>query len=150
MSIPDEQTPNWQPISFLPNIAWMIDGMLESAQEVHGSLQQARLRPHVMDDYTISRVCEAHGTQLDDLWLYEKQLSRWQTPAPSKAEQQEITRLNQQLAELRRVLTSTLALADEMKDHTIEKILAKDDFELGLELLMGKRSWTRPYDLPCV
>lgn len=44
----------------------MIDGMLESAQEVHGSLQQARLRPHVMDDYTISRVCEAHGTQLDD------------------------------------------------------------------------------------
>lgn len=68
--------------------------MLESAQEVHGSLQQARLRPHVMDDYTISRVCEAHGTQLDDLWLDEKQLSRWQTPAPSEAEQQEITRLS--------------------------------------------------------
>jgi len=50
MSIPDEHTPNWQPISFLPNIAWMINGMLESAQDVHGSLQQARLRPHVMDD----------------------------------------------------------------------------------------------------
>ena len=133
-----EPTPNWQPISFLPNIAEMIGGMLESAQEVHGSLQQARSRPHIMDDYTIGRVREVHGTQLDDLWLYEEQLSRWQTPAPTETEQQEIDRLNQQLAKLRRVLTATLALADEMKDATIDKILAKDDFELGLEFLMGK------------
>lgn len=137
--MPDaEQTPNWQPISFLPAIAEMIDGMLESAKEVHGSLQQARSRPHVMDDYTIGRVREVHGTQLDDLWLYEEQLSRWQTPTPPAAQQQEISRLNQQLTELRGVLTATLALADEMKDGTIEKILAKDDVELGLEFLMGK------------
>ena len=70
--MPDsEQTPHWQPISFLPTIAEMIDGMLKSAQDVHGSLQQARSRPHIMDDYTIGRVREVHGTQLDDLWLYE-------------------------------------------------------------------------------
>ena len=137
--MPDsEPTPNWQPISFLPNIAEMIDGVLESAQNVYGSLQQARSRPHVMDDDTIGRVREVHGAQLDDLWLYEEQLSRWQTPTPSEAQQQEITRLNRQLAELRGVLTATLALADEMKDSTIEKILAKDDFELGLDFLMGK------------
>jgi hypothetical protein len=133
-----EPTPNWQPISFLPNIAWMIDGMLKSAKDVQGSLEQARSRPHVMDNYTIGRVREAHGTQLDDLWLYEEQLSRWQTPTPTEAQQQEITRLTRQLADLRGVLTATLALADDMKDATIEKILAKDDFELGLEFLMGK------------
>ena len=137
--MPDsEATPNWQPITFLPNIAEMIDGMLESAQDVHGSLQQARSRPHVMDDYTIGRVREVHGAQLDDLWLYEEQLCRWQTPAPTEAQQHEITRLNRQLAELRGVLTATLALADDMKDSTIEKIMAKDDFELGLDFLMGK------------
>jgi hypothetical protein len=137
--MPDSQpTPNWQPISFLPNIAEMIDGMLESAQNVYGSLQQARSRPHVMDDDTIGRVREVHGAQLDDLWLYEAQLSPWQTPAPSEAQQQEITRLNRQLAELRGVLTATLALADDTKDSTIEKIMAKDDFELGLDFLMGK------------
>ena len=133
-----EQTPNWQPISFLPTIAEMIDGMLESAQEVHRSLQQARSRSHVMDDDTIDRVRDSHGTQLDDLWLYEQQLSHWQTPAPTEAHQQEITRLSEQLAKLRGVLTSTLGLADEMKDHTIEKLLAKDDVELGLEFLLGK------------
>ena len=70
--------------------------------------------------------------------MYEEQLSRWQTPAPTEAQQQEITRLNRQLAELRGVLTAALALADDMKDSTIEKIMAKDDFELGLDFLMGK------------
>jgi hypothetical protein len=44
------QAPNWQPISFLPQIAEMIDGMLTSAQEVHGSLEQARTKPHTMDE----------------------------------------------------------------------------------------------------
>ena len=57
-----DQTPNWQPISFLPSIAEMIDGMLESAQEVHVSLQQARTRPHVMDDHTLGRVRQVHGS----------------------------------------------------------------------------------------
>jgi hypothetical protein len=51
----------------------------------------------------------------------------------------EIGRLTDQLTELRRVLAACLALADEMKDGTIEKMLAKDDVELALEFLMGKR-----------
>jgi hypothetical protein len=51
----------------------------------------------------------------------------------------EIGRLTDQLTELRQVLTACLALADEMKDGTIEKILAKDDVELALEFLLGKR-----------
>jgi hypothetical protein len=50
MSTP-EQTPNWQPIGFLPSLAEMIDGMLESAEDVRSSLQQARATPHVMALY---------------------------------------------------------------------------------------------------
>ena len=72
----DKQTPNWQPISFLPKLAEMVDGMLESAEEVYRSLEQAHDRPHVLDDYTVERVREAHTTQRNDLWLYEEQLSR--------------------------------------------------------------------------
>ena len=59
-----EQTPNWQPIGFLPSLGEMIDGMLESAEDVRSSLQQARAKPHVMDDYTIGRVRKVHGAQL--------------------------------------------------------------------------------------
>jgi predicted ATPase len=133
------QTPNWQPISFLPQIAEMIDGMLESAQEVHDSLQQARTRPHVMDDYTLGRVREVHGIQLNELWVYEEQLSRWRKDSPTERQQREIERLTEQLSALRQVFTLCLALADEMKNGTIDQILAKDDVELAIEFLMGKR-----------
>ena len=133
-----EQTPNWQPIGFLPSLGEMIDGMLESAEEVRSSLQQARAKPHVMDDYTIGRIRKVHGAQLDDLWLYEEQLSRWRQASPTPEQTREIERLTRQLTGLRGALTDCLALAAEMKDSTIDKIMAKDDVELGLEFLMGK------------
>ena len=30
-------------------------------------------------------------------------------------------------------------IADELKDSTIEKVLAKSDLELGLDVLLGRR-----------
>jgi hypothetical protein len=37
---------------------------------------------------------------------------------------------------LRAVLTNILALAEEIKQGTIEQVLAKSDLELGLEALL--------------
>jgi hypothetical protein len=36
-------------------------------------------------------------------------------------------------------VTASLALAEELQAGTIEKVLAKDDVELALEFLLGKR-----------
>jgi len=135
--MPDHRVPQWHPLSALPMIAQALDGMVENAEDVLQSLEQARQRPHVLDDYTIGRVREAHGTQLNDLWLYTEQLARWQRASP--AQQQELERLTHQLTALRRVLTASLALAEELQAGTIEKVLAKDDVELALEFLLGKR-----------
>ncbi len=132
-------TPNWQPISVLPELAPMVDDMLESAEDVYQSLQQAEDRPHAMDDYTVGRVREVHSTQRNDLWLYEEQLARWSTADLTLAQRQEIDRLTHQLDRLRSVLTLTLALTDELKEGTIEKVMAKSDIELAVEMLTGKR-----------
>jgi len=137
--MPEHRVPQWHPIAALPMIGQAIDGMLESAAEVLQSLEQARPRPHVLDDYTIGRVREAHGTQLNDLWWYTEQLDRWRRASPTPAQAQELDRLTQQLAALRRVLTASLALAEELQAGTIEKVLAKDDVALALEYLLGKR-----------
>jgi hypothetical protein len=137
--MPDHRVPQWHPISALPMIAQALDGMVESAEEVLQSLEQARPRPHVLDDYTIGRVREAHGTQLNDLWWYTEQLARWQRASPTPAQQQELERLTHQLTALRRVLTASLALVEALQAGTIEKVLAKDDVELALEFLRGKR-----------
>ena len=134
----EHETPHWQPLSFLPELAEMVDGMLESAEEVYHSLQQAHDRPHVLDDYTIQRVRDVHTTQHNDLWLYEEQLARWHQATPSPAQSEEIRRVRQQLDQLRRVLTACLSLTDVLKEGTIEKVLGKSDIEIAIDTLSGK------------
>ena len=135
----EERIPRWHPIEALPMISEAIDGMLDSAEDVIRSLEQARPRPHILDDYTIGRVREAHGTQLNVLWWYTEQLVRWQQASPTPAQTRKLTRLGGQLEALRRTLTASLALAKELQSGTIEKILVKDDVELAMEYLLGKR-----------
>ena len=60
-------------------------------------------------------------------------------PRRGAAQARELTRLGGQLDALRRTLTVSLALAEELQAGTIEKILAKDDVELAMEYLLGKR-----------
>ncbi len=132
-------SPQWMKISEMPRVAWMIDGMLETAEEVYNSLQEARKTPHVMDDHTINRVYEVHGTQLEDLWLYEEQLRRFEKEKTNADQGKEIDRLTTQLMKLRGVLTSCIKLADEIREGTLNKIMAMDDEQLALEVLLGKR-----------
>ena len=47
-----EPQPQWQPITQLSLIARHIDGMLESATEQYETLQLAKPKPFVLDDYT--------------------------------------------------------------------------------------------------
>jgi hypothetical protein len=86
----------------------------------------------------IGRVKEVHTTQRNDLCLYEEQLSRWQQAEPTPAESTEIKRLQQQLDQLRSVLTACLALTEELKEGTIEKVLGKSDIEMAVDFLSGK------------
>ena len=50
----------------------------------------------------------------------------------------EIIHLQEQLAELKKVNRKILAIAEEHKDKTIEKVLGKSDEELGVDFLKGK------------
>ncbi len=55
------EQPDWQPISRMPLIGSMIDGMLQDAEEHYETLLQASPKPHVLDDYTVGRVFEVFG-----------------------------------------------------------------------------------------
>ena len=128
--------PQFQPISQLPFIAHVLDGMLESATETGQALEKAWPKPYVLDDATINRVLTVYTTQQNDLWLYEEQLKRWAALALTTAQRQEVERLVGQLGKLRQVIAANLALANELKSGTIERVLAKSDAELGLEFLL--------------
>ena len=129
--------PNWQPLSFLPQLATMIDGMLEAARETYGPFSQIK----VHDDHTIKRVFEVTGQQVADEWLYDEQLEKWSAlPKLDPAQYTEIQRLKGQMAELKKVNRDILAIAEEHEEKTIEKVLGKNDAEVGLEFLLGKLS----------
>ena len=137
--MPKKPTPRWQPISQLPLLAVAIDGMLESAEETYQSLQQARPKPHVLDDYTVGRVIKVHTAQQNDLGLYDEQLQRWKKQTLTDTQRQEVDRLTVQVGRLRQVITAILTLADELKAGTIEQVLGKSDVEVGLEFLLRRQ-----------
>jgi hypothetical protein len=49
-----------------------------------------------------------------------------------------VDRLTEQVGRCRTVIDSILSLAEQLKEGTLEKVLAKSDLELGLEFLLSK------------
>jgi ribosomal protein L16 Arg81 hydroxylase len=133
-----DMTPNWQPISALPKIAYITDEMLNETQEQYETLLEAREKPHVLDDYTVDRVHSAFTTQLEDVSLFDEQLSRWKKGKLDSDQRQEVERLTKQTEELRKACQQILSLAAELKKGTINRILEKSDAELALDVLSGK------------
>jgi hypothetical protein len=129
--------PQWQPIEQLALIASCIDGMLESASEQYETLQLAKPKPFVLDDATVERVIQVYTTQRDDLWLFDEQLRRWEKGMLTDVQRQEVERLARQMLELHDVIGAILGLTEQLKERTIEKVLAKSDVELGLETLLS-------------
>lgn len=132
----DNPAPHWQPLTALPLIASLIDGELADGQAHQANLLSVRDRPHVLDDATVERNIKLHTEQQDFLGVFAEQLERWRHELPTDAQRRELDRLKGQLDRLRAVLEDILKLAAELKQGTIERVLAKSDLELGIEALM--------------
>ncbi len=130
------EQPHWHPIAMLETIARHIDGMVEADQEQLATLQEARTKPYVLDDYTVTRVEHAFTTQREDFWVFEEQLRSFQAVQLTVKPLAEVARLQSQMARLRQINSGVLALAEELSKGTIEKQLAKSDFEPRLEVLL--------------
>ena len=130
--------PQFAPVTELPKLGPHLDGMLEAAEEQLRNLEEARPKPHVLDDSTVNRVKKVYGAQRNDLPLFDELLRRW-SAEPDLSEQQrtEITRLQGQMTKLHEVVTEILNLADELAQGTIDKIMAMSNEELGLRALLG-------------
>lgn len=133
----DPPAPQWHPISWLPMIANVLDGLLETDREQWDSLQPARAEPWRLDDALVARLLRVFTEQKDDLALYDEQIRRWAFGNATPAQRREIERVESQLTKLHRINTELLALARELQAGTLEKQLAKSDVELGLEFLLG-------------
>ena len=137
-SQPGQPPPQWQPSGNVFLVGTTIDGMLAGAQEQYTTLLEVRPTPHVLDDDTVGRLVELYTKQRDDLWLWDEQLTRWSGEALNVIRRREVERLQGQMAALHKVVDDILALADEVGRGTIETVLARDDAEMGLEMLCAR------------
>ena len=137
--MPHKDPVNWQPIREMPLIARMINGALDDTREHLGTLAEARVRPHVLDDATIDRVEQVHAEQLEFIDIYTQQISRWRTEKPSKDQTRELDRMGAQNEQLRAATADVLALASELRKSTIERVMGMSDVELGLQALLGSQ-----------
>jgi len=129
--------PNWQPLSRLPMIASLIEGQLGDAKDQLKTLSEARHKPYVLDDAIVARILKVYTEQSEFTWVFEEQLTKWQREEHLTPFQElEIKRLQGQVGQWKQLLKIILELAEVLKHGTIEKILAKDDLELGLEALL--------------
>lgn len=106
--------------------------------EIHyETLGEAREKPHVLDDEILDRTVTVHEEQLEFLGIYAEQLNRWSRERLSAEQANEVKHLAELNARSRKVCEAILALAAELKAGSIDRILEKDDLELGLEVLLG-------------
>ena len=133
-----ESTPNWHHISALPLIASLLDGFLSDVEEQYQTLTEAKNQHYVLDDYTVDRVTKVYSAQLDDLWVFDRQLLRWKSDSISASQRNEMNRLVEVANRLRKRLTDILDLAAELRQGTIDRIMEKSDSEVAMEVLSGK------------
>ncbi|MBW9159476.1 hypothetical protein [Clostridium tagluense] len=129
-----EKQQNWHPISMPPMLSTMISGQLEEAKNQYENLFKAQSKPYVLNDEILERVIKVFSEQLDFICLYENQISKWhdEETLTTKLEA-DLAKSQSQLQELSTVVPNILALADQLKSGTIEKVMKKSDLELGLE-----------------
>ena len=127
---------NWYGINMLPIYVEMSEGQLESSIGQLSNLKQAQSKPHVLDDGIIARIIKLHSEQNSDNWVFFEQCKRWRNENPSDEELGLIARVEKSASQLEVINNQILALAHSFKDKTIDSILAKGDYELGVEYLL--------------
>ena len=128
----------WQPISQMPLVARMIDESVTDTRNHLATLTKARTKRHLLDDATIDRVERVHAEQKEFAAIYAQQIQRWRADRPSATQARELDRMNAQNQQLQEVTAKVLALAAELRQGTINRIMDMSDLELGLQALLGR------------
>ncbi|HHM2297747.1 TPA: hypothetical protein ACRIDK_000664 [Legionella anisa] len=127
---------NWYGLNMLPLYVEISDGQLEASIEQLNNLNQVQSKPHVLDRETIERIIKLHSAQNADNWVFFEQCKKWRNENPTNEELKLIAQVEKSTNQLEEVNNEILTLANSFKDKTIDGILGKGDFELGLEYLL--------------
>lgn len=132
----DPELPDPHPIAMLTTIAELIDGQYDDSREFVDTARAARERPHVMDDSTVDRIERVYGERTEWLAVSRAQLAHWRGEKITMAQRAEVDRLTIVVDADAAIVGEVLDAAAAIRKGTIERIMSKSDFDLGVEALM--------------
>ena len=132
------EQPTFHPISALPMIGSVIDGLLDDIERQYALLTEAKDKPHLLDDDTVDRVIRLYTDGREMAWVFDEQLSRWLKSALTESQRAEVERLTNSMKTLWKFYDDILALAADLRKGTIDRILEMPDVEVGQAVLTGK------------
>ena len=127
--------PNLQPIAMLATIAELIDGQYADSLAFVPIAREALTRPHVMDDSTVDHMERVYKERVDWIEVYRAQLAYWRSGLLTAVQRGEVDRLTGVVDADSAVVDEILKAATVIRAGTIERIMAKSDFELGMDAL---------------
>lgn len=144
-----QRPPTWQPVAAVGMLTAVVAEQLAHTRAQLALMEQARpSRPdaRILDDHTVSETLRVYGQMAQDYRnLFAEQGRRWHAETiPGTTARQAVDAYAQLVDAQLAALEDLLALAQQIQGHTIEKIMAKSDLELGLETLLGPGYLLRP------
>ena len=130
------ETPNFYDLGMIPVYLSMSADQWEDSSENLENLKACETRPHILDDAMIFRTIKLYTEQKEMAWIPLKQCSLWREQNPTSEQLKDIEKIETFTKGSLENIEQILILANSFKDHTIERVLAKDDMELGLEWIM--------------
>jgi len=128
----------FHPTSMIPTLLKISDGSLDAAKEQLANMQSAQDKPHILDNDFIKRSLTLCKNQKQDSEFFLKQCEFWKKETLTDIELTQVEQIEHFSRELDNTNAELVEILEKCKNHTIDKILEKDDLELALEFLTGE------------
>lgn len=138
-----KQEPNWQPLKMLPTLTAHIGEGIAQAEESLATLREGIEQPYRLDEALRLRSERAWTTTRNDLTeLFIPQGERWAALDLGAMRRREVEAYQQLTTRHLDLVDQILAVNGELKQYTIEALMAKPDLEVGIEAVV--RDLTTP------
>ncbi|MFK7974038.1 MAG: hypothetical protein AB8B66_04175 [Rickettsiaceae bacterium] len=123
------------PTSMIPTLLKISDGSLDAAKKQLANMQIGQHKPHILDGDFIKCSLTLCRNQKENSEFFLKQYELWKKETLTDIELTQIEQIEHFSQELDNTNKELVKILEKCKNHTIDKILEKDDLELALEFL---------------
>lgn len=132
-----KQQANFYGFEMLPTYVLLGREQLLEATKVFEMFKSCEHRPHVLDDHLVNRAIKLSTSQNETTWVPIEQCKRWRNQSPSKEQLADIIKVENSFNDLHAINEQLISLSNKLKKGTINRILEKSDFEVGLDFLLN-------------